>query len=374
MIRFGPWSTTLGLGALFALAVAVLLMARPAQRRDNRWVAALLVVMALKLTPYVIGYAGFYDAYPWLSFAPFDHVLAFGPLLWLHVQQRTREALPQGWGWHLLPALLALAYTSACFLQPLAWKDHWNEQVHAPFVDPAVTGLGLVSLAVYLGLAWRRHRAFQAWLAQHVSNAAEHRYDGLTGTLLALGVWLAVSLPYEAATAIWRLDYFDRFGLYLALTAIAFALGLEAWRHAGQRHPLEPPAPEPGPVAAEPPAVEPPARNAPDWTALGAAWRDRTQAEGWFHDPELSLDGLARRLGTNTSYLSRAFNEGLGQGFADVIGALRVGWLQQRLDDGAADDLLDLALQAGFASKTSFNRVFKAQTGMTPSAWRRARS
>ena len=37
-------------------------------------------------------------------------------------------------------------------------------------------------------------------------------------------------------------------------------------------------------------------------------------------------------------------------------------------------DGLDLALQAGFASKTSFNRVFKAQTGMTPSAWRRAKS
>ena len=368
MIRFGPWSTTLGLGALFALAVAALLMVPPAQRRANRWVAALLVVMALKLTPYVIGYAGFYDAYPWLSFAPFDHVLAVGPLLWLHVQQRTRATLPRGWGWHLLPAGVAAAYASVCFLQPLGWKDDWNERVHAPFIDPALTWAGLLSLAVYLGLAWRRHQAFQRWLAQHVSNAAEHRYDGLRGTLLAVGVWLAVSLPYEAATALWRLNYFDRFGLYLLLTAIAFALGLEAWRHAVSGHPLEP-------ATSEPPAIEPPApRSPPDWAALGATWRDRTQAEGWFRDPELSLDGLARRLGTNTSYLSRAFNEGLGHGFADVIGRLRVDWLQQRLAAGATEDLLDLALQAGFASKTSFNRVFKAQTGMTPSAWRRAKS
>lgn len=371
MIRFGPWSTTLGLGALFALAVAALLMAPAGQRRANRWVAALLVVMALKLTPYVIGYAGFYDAYPWLSFAPFDHVLAFGPLLWLHVQQRTREALPRGWGWHLLPAGLAALYASACFAQPLAWKNSWNERVHAPFVDPALTVLGLVSLAVYLGLAWQRHRAFQAWLAQHVSNAAEHRYDGLTGTLLALGLWLVVSMPYEAATAIWRLDYFDRFGLYLLLTLIAFALGLEAWRHAGQRHPVQPTEV----VTAEPEPVEPAVGRAPpDWAALGAGWRARVEAEGWFRDPALGLDGLARRLGTNTSYLSRAFNEGLGQGFADVIGGLRVAWLQQQLSAGATDDLLDLALQAGFASKTSFNRVFKAQTGMTPSAWRRAKS
>lgn len=284
------------------------------------------------------------------------------------MQQRTREALPRGWGWHLAPAALAALYGTACFLQPLAWKDHWNDTVHARFIDPALTAGGLVSLAVYLALAWRRHRHFQAWLAQHVSNAAEYRYDSLAGTLLALGAWLVVSLPYEVATAVWRLGYFDRFGLYLVLTVLVFALGLEAWRHAGQRHPLEP-------AAAAPAAGSPPTpRPAPDWPALGASWRARTEAEAWFRDPDLGLDGLARRLGTNTSYLSRAFNEGLGQGFADVIGALRVAWVQQRLADGATEDLLDLALQAGFASKTSFNRVFKAQTGMTPSAWRRARS
>ncbi len=373
MIRFGPWSTTLGLGALFALAVAAALVADPRLRRANRWVAALLVVMALKLTPYAIGYAGFYDAYPWLSFAPLDHGLAFGPLLWLHVQQRTRERPPPRWAWHLLPAAVVALYFAACFTQPLAWKEHWNDAVHARFVDPALTWAGLVSLSVYLALAWRRHRDFQAWLAQHVSNADEHRYSSLAGTLAALAVLLAISLPYEAATALWRLNYFDRFGLYLALTLIVFALGLEAWRHAGQRHPLEPDeAPDQAPN--DPPAEPPAPRAPPDWAALGAAWRARTEADAWFRDPELGLDGLARRLGTNTSYLSRAFNEGLGQGFADVIGGLRVAWVQQRLAAGAGDELLDLALQAGFASKTSFNRVFKAQTGMTPSAWRRARS
>lgn len=203
MIRFGPWSTTLGLGALFALAVAAALLADPVERRANRWVAALLAVMALKLAPYVIGYAGFYDAYPWLSFAPFDHELALGPLLWLNVKQRTRTQLSRGWAWHLLPAALVALYSTACFLRPLAWKTHWNDSVHAHFIAPALTWAGLVSLAVYLALAWRRHRDFQAWLAQHVSNADEHRYGGLASTLVALGPLLAVNLPYEAATALW---------------------------------------------------------------------------------------------------------------------------------------------------------------------------
>ncbi|PTT83400.1 AraC family transcriptional regulator [Pelomonas sp. HMWF004] len=339
--------------------------------------AALLAVMALKLGPYVIGYAGFYDAYPWLSFAPLDHGLAFGPLLWLHVQQRTCTQLPRRWAWHLLPAAAVAVYFTGCFLQPLAWKNRWNQAVHAPVIDPLLTWAGLLSLAVYLCLAWRRHRDFQAWLAQHISNADEHRYASLGGMLRALGLLLLVSVPYEAATALWHLNYFDRFGLYVALTLLVFALGLEAWRHAGQVHPrqpVRPPArpPEPGP---EPMLPAPAAlRAAPDWAALGAGWRARTEAEEWFRDPALSLDSLARLLGTNTSYLSRAFNEGLGQSFSDVIGGLRVDWVQQQLAAGDCCELLDLALQAGFSSKTSFNRVFKALTGQTPSAWRRAKS
>lgn len=35
-------------------------------------------------------------------------------------------------------------------------------------------------------------------------------------------------------------------------------------------------------------------------------------------------------------------------------------------------DLLDIAFAAGFSSKSSFNRVFKAQTGETPSRFREA--
>ena len=371
MIRFGPWSTTLGLGMLFAFAVAAALVARPGQRSANRWVAALLAVMALKISPYAIGYAGFYDAYPWLSFAPLSHELAFGPLLWLHVQQRTRDELPPRWGWHLLAPGLVLVYLAACFVQPLNWKNDWNSRVHAPFVDPALTWLGLLSLGCYLALAWRRQTQYQAWLVQHISNAAEHRFTALRNLLLGLGAWVLLSVPYEIATAAWQLDYYDRFALYLALTGLVFALGLEAWRHMEPRHPRQPWAePETGVPQ------EPLARSAPDWPAMGQAWRERTVAAGWWREPELSLESLARRLGTNTTYLSRAFNEGLGQNFSEVIGGMRVDWVCRRLkqSDAIELDLLALGLEAGFASKTSFNRVFKAHTGLTPSAWRRAKS
>lgn len=111
-IRFGPWSTTLGLGALFGLVVAMLLLGARRNRSANRLLAALILVLVLLLMPYVIGFAGFYDAYPGLSFAPFGWALAIGPLLYLHVLRQTSSRLPPGWGWHLLPVAVKIVYTT----------------------------------------------------------------------------------------------------------------------------------------------------------------------------------------------------------------------------------------------------------------------
>ena len=48
-------------------------------------ISALLIVLCGMLTPFAIGYAGFYDRWPWLSFAPFAVPLAMGPLLYAHL-------------------------------------------------------------------------------------------------------------------------------------------------------------------------------------------------------------------------------------------------------------------------------------------------
>lgn len=72
--------------------------------------AALLEVNALKLPAHPIGIAGFYDVYPWLSFAPFNHELGFEQVLRLHVQLCNSEPRTSAHcGWHLPPPGLALA-------------------------------------------------------------------------------------------------------------------------------------------------------------------------------------------------------------------------------------------------------------------------
>ncbi|NOT88367.1 MAG: helix-turn-helix transcriptional regulator [Lysobacter sp.] len=369
MTAFGPWSTTLAIGATFGLAVALLLASTRSNAAANRLLALLLLVFVLKLMPYVLGFAGYYDAYPWLSFAPFELGLAIGPLLYLHVRRLTSGGLPTGWYRHLLPGALQFAYRAVMFMQPQDIKDAWNDSIHRDWIDPSETFLDLLSFAIYLWLALRAYRTYQRWLDAHLSNREEFRIVWLRNVLVTFALAWPIWALYEAFSYATGFNYYQRFPLYVCFTLLVFYLGLEGWRHAGTAYPQ--PSAETEPAEAPrfaAPRIEPSSR---DWTVQGAEWLARTEAAGWWRDPALSLERLARHLGTNTAYLSRALNEGLGVSFNEAINRLRVDEVCRRLASDAADgDLLDIAFTAGFSSKTSFNRSFKAQTGKTPSRFR----
>ena len=374
MIRFGAWSTVLALGMAFGTLVAVLLLAAPRNRAANALLAAAMAVIVLKLAPYMLGFAGFYDAHPWLTFAPLSFGLALGPLLYLHVARLTQARMPRRWAWHLVPAALQLAYYLLLFVQPLAVKEAWSDAWDAPLIDPAETALELVSLAIYAWLCVRRYRDYQAWLDGHLSNREEFRLTWLRNVVWVLAAMVPPWVAFELL-GYWRgFDYFQRFPLYVALSALLLYLGLEGWRHAANRYPV----PDQGTTPEIAPPVAAAARDAfasasaPDWHAQGQRWHAALCAAQWWRDPDLSLARLARHLGTNTNYLTRALNEGLGRSFNEVVNRLRVDAVRAGLDRGSpGPDLLTLAHDAGFSSKTSFNRLFKRYTGMTPSQYRR---
>jgi AraC-like DNA-binding protein len=88
-------------------------------------------------------------------------------------------------------------------------------------------------------------------------------------------------------------------------------------------------------------------------------------------DEDLTLARLARLIGTNSAYLSRAINRGEGTNFASFIARLRAEAVAARLGQGDNADLLTIALEEGFGSKASFNRAFIAALGEAPSHYRR---
>ena len=109
-------------------------------------------------------------------------------------------------------------------------------------------------------------------------------------------------------------------------------------------------------------------------------WRSRllvlmAEEQPWL-EPELTLAELAHRLRTNTSLLSHVINTGCGQNFNDFVNTYRVAEAERKLQDPrlAHYSLVGIALESGFNSKSTFNRVFKKLAGRTPGEVSRPKS
>lgn len=90
-------------------------------------------------------------------------------------------------------------------------------------------------------------------------------------------------------------------------------------------------------------------------------------------DPELSLSNLARDLNINRSQLSQLINSRIGDNFYDFVNKYRVEQVKKLISDPKMKNynLLGIALEAGFKSKSTFNLIFKRFTGLTPTGYRK---
>lgn len=91
-----------------------------------------------------------------------------------------------------------------------------------------------------------------------------------------------------------------------------------------------------------------------------------------YRQQDLNSNGLARSLGTNTYYLSILVNSYVKCTLRDYINRFRVNEAQQLLRNDSSHKLTLEAIGelVGFNSKSSFYRVFKSMTGMSPNVYK----
>jgi len=91
-------------------------------------------------------------------------------------------------------------------------------------------------------------------------------------------------------------------------------------------------------------------------------------------NPSLTINELGRKISISPRDLSQIINESLGVNFFDFVNSYRVEEAKHYLSDTSNQNknILEILLDAGFNTKSVFNRVFKKHTGMTPSAFKKA--
>ena len=98
--------------------------------------------------------------------------------------------------------------------------------------------------------------------------------------------------------------------------------------------------------------------------------RQQIEQDALYRNSELTLAKLAESTGISTHQLSEVLNQHAGKNFNHFVNAYRVEEVCQRLQSSNSGKVLDIALDAGFSSKSTFNTIFKKFTGVTPTQYR----
>jgi len=276
----------------------------------------------------------------------------------------------------MLPVLLLSGAEKLAFFQRLPQGD-------APTLVRLVDPLKLVS-----GLAYSA--ATIIFLRRHQVRVKDS-YSSLEGVNLSwlLRLTAAAAAIWGLATVLHMLRGVDhplvKRGddlVALALAIMVYGIGYLALRQP-EIFSFAPEAIPAGPQpAAPPPASIPVDEVSPRYqrsgltdreaSALKAALLTAMDTKRPWQGSDLTLDDLARRLETTPHKLSEVLSTQLDQTFYDFVNGYRVRDVQRRIaaDEAGRLTLLALALDAGFASKSTFNLAFKKHTGLTPSEYR----
>ncbi len=347
------------LGWIFGVAVAqgaflvVVLATLDVRNSTARWLlAAILIVLTLMLGEEFLELAGYNIG---LGIGLVAEFLLW-PMLYLFVAYLAEDdPRPLRVQWrHVIPALLATAWYLVIFLGS---EDRWIS-LSNPETRHQVALTVLMKAVFFTSYAWIiLRRPLELAAKPPASRRALVWVRRWTWFLCGAYVLVLVSFLAFYLEFAWAVDS-DYIGALLIVLGI-YSLGYFsiANRNVFDVRRRRRADAEQGSEAAD----------------IVARARDHLSDSRAYLDPELGLKELADALDLNETRLSQALNQVVDGGFYSLINDLRLEACLALLNDADNErrTVLELAYAAGFSSKATFYRHFRARTGMTPRAYRK---
>lgn len=332
-------------------------------RQANRFLAGLMAAISCWQIDGFFRVSGLYGQNANLYFLPIFYSFAFGPLIYFYVRSLTNNAFRfERKHWlHFLPVAIQALLYGFLTLQSYEFRNWFWATVHNPVTYSIEFDGTWLSLLGYLIASLRLLRHYSRYVEENFSETSRLTLRWLQLLLLIL----AVVCGQWAVELILR-DFFDSFYQYdysywlLGLFLIALGVGgLQQSSLGTVSFQDEPPADLPPPSAKVVADINP--------EHIERIRRAMT-VDKLYLNPTLTLTELAQHVALNPKVVSQVINTGIGQSFNDFVNDFRVNEVKQRLrsNDTARLTLLGIALESGFNSKTTFNRIFRQHTGQSP--------
>ena len=383
--------TLLGAAQGFFLGLA-LINTRSGDQKAHRILGLLTFLFALDLAEEFLYQTGFFLSVPALLnvLAPID--MLYGPLIYLYVRQltsREQQATLASQYWHFLPALAGIIVLLPFFLMPGADKLAFTEALrHGQSVQDDIGNDLLISsgfsafmlgtviqLGLYLFFSIRRLIRHAKTIRDEFSDIEKINLDWLRYLLMGLSAIYLILLGDQFFPDLLGMNILGDLTTVLAVVLI-YAMGYLGLRQPAiftQRY-----LPR---TAQTIPAEEQPERkyqrSGLDSETGRVFVQELTQymeTSKPYLDGNLTLPELAQQLGISANYLSQIINEQLQVNFYDFVNSYRVAAAKSLINIPSQEKLniLNIALDSGFNSKSAFYTAFKKTTSMTPTQYRKS--
>ncbi len=346
--------------AIFLLLV--LLAVKGNNRYGNVILAVLVLTFAITLFSYVLYWTQYNAYFPYLNYWYEVLMLLGGPLFYCYLCSRLLEAPTAiNLKYHLLfPLFVALVLSPYLFFQYWRvqdsglwpWMYNWMLLVRLPITKVLYLGFYLgLSIRAYMRSDWE-HSYMKVWF--------NYLLIAFSGYYLSI-VSYYVLINFKFFDVSW--DYGISFAMSFFIFSISF-LGY-AYPQVLLGQPLK---------AALTPFKY---KNAGLTEQAEVLIKNKLvvlmREELLFTKNDLSLDDLANAVGSSRHHVSLVVNKYFEQNFFDFLNTHRVEYFKQLLLQPENDNIpvIQLAYDAGFNNKVSFNKAFKKNTGTTPAVFRK---
>ncbi|WP_298148867.1 helix-turn-helix domain-containing protein [Flavobacterium sp.] len=390
LFQFNIYSGLLLIFFTHNLVYALILLQKSIQERSKSafWLALFLIIVALYLAPWMLGFAGWYDSesYRAVIFSvPFHQLYFFGPILYFYTQAVLNPAFTfrKKYFWHLLPGFLYLLYA----LIQVANDYYGNGGAFPEFYadidfDEWYQISGHVSMLCYLIYSLKYYNLYRKVIQNIVSFADELTFKYVKEFIISCLVIIGVDIGFRIAFEIFPefANFIGSWWYYMAVGVISYRIAIRGYANENFRSKrvgygfVNESKIENAEILAEYAEIEFPQSDSNNLGLTESEEKLRDQLEkllitnGYYKNPELTLLDLAKATGSNTALISKVINKGFNQNFNDLVNTLRIDAFKAKVAAGenSKSTLLGLGLDCGFNSKATFNRAFKKHTGVTP--------
>lgn len=370
------------------------------ETRLDKWLATFLLLCILYISPWMVGFAGWYDNQPYrdiLFYTPFQQLYFIGPVIFFYVQSllnpsfrfRKKEWL------HLIPGILYLLFSLVMVAtdKVILKKYFFLANGEDPDFDTWYQLTGFASMLFYFVLSIRYYSLYKKLIVQVISYADVVMFRWVRNFLLAFLLILIIRISFYVGSLFMDTSYFSTWWYFLAFaiifyyiaitgyansieTKIAFKPNLVSYRSALLLN-YFPSSLQNAPVTEDADIIE---IESEPTTQLATnevlkEWKEKLltlmELEKLYEDPELSLTQVAKQLQSNPSFISKMVNQGFELNFNDFVNQFRIEAVKEKLQAGEQkkQTLLGIAFDCGFNSKATFNRAFKKFTSLSPKEW-----